>query len=240
MYCHGIAFLAISEAYAMTGDARLKPFVQRAQQYTLLAQIPHDGGWRYQPGDIQGDMSQFGWQVMALRSAELAGIPIPDGSRQGMKRFLQGVSSGTHGGIASYRAGHRPSRAMTAEASTCRYFLEVDPHFAREQEASDFLAQELPGQGTVNLYYWYYGTLALRQMNDQHWDPWNEALKRELLRLQVKDGPLTGSWNTDTQWGGYGGRVYPTAMAALCLEVYYRYLPVYGAEIVARPGTTRR
>ena len=31
----------------------------------------------------------------------------------------------------------------------------------------------------------------------------------------------------NTVWGGYGGRVYTTAMATLCLEVYYRYLPVY-------------
>ena len=27
--------------------------------------------------------------------------------------------------------------------------------------------------------------------------------------------------------GPYGGRVYSTAMAALCLEVYARYLPLY-------------
>jgi hypothetical protein len=36
---------------------------------------------------------------------------------------------------------------------------------------------------------------------------------------------LEGAWGSDTTWGGYGGRVYTTALAALCLETYYRYLP---------------
>jgi hypothetical protein len=30
-----------------------------------------------------------------------------------------------------------------------------------------------------------------------------------------------------SKWGKGAGRVYPTAMGALCLEVYYRYLPLY-------------
>jgi hypothetical protein len=28
-------------------------------------------------------------------------------------------------------------------------------------------------------------------------------------------------------WGGHGGRVYATAMAAMTLEVYYRHLPMH-------------
>ena len=37
---------------------------------------------------------------------------------------------------------------------------------------------------------------------------------------------LDGSWDPIRD-GEYAGRAYSTAMGALCLEVYYRYLPIY-------------
>jgi hypothetical protein len=89
----------------------------------------------------------------------------------------------------------------------------------------------LPGADRVNLYYWYYATLALQHRQQSGdaalaaWRTWNHALTAALLNTQVSDGPDAGSWNTNTLWGGYGGRVYTTAMAAMCLEVYYRYAP---------------
>ena len=70
----------MSEAYAMSGDKRLRPAVQAAINYTLAAQIRATGGWRYRaiesPGE-RGDTSQLGWQLMSLKSAELAGINVP-------------------------------------------------------------------------------------------------------------------------------------------------------------------
>ena len=106
MYCHAMAACALSEAYGMTHDARLREPVRRAVGYTLRAQDPVGGGWRYKPGDA-GDTSQLGWQLMTLKSAELAGIPIPDSTRQGIIRYLQSVSSGKYGGRASYRPGEQ-------------------------------------------------------------------------------------------------------------------------------------
>ncbi len=78
MYCHGMALLALSEAYAMTGDQRLIDPIHRGAAYTLKAQNPQSGGWRYQvqlTGD-PGDLSQFGWQAMALHSARHAGVAM--------------------------------------------------------------------------------------------------------------------------------------------------------------------
>jgi hypothetical protein len=225
MYCHGMASLAISEAYAMTGDARIKPFVQRAIAYTVNSQHRGSGGWRYQPGDA-GDMSQFGWQVMALASAERAGLPIGETTRSGMLRFMRSVSSGRSGGLYSYRPNEGASRTMTAEGLSCRHFLQLPRDAEAEREAIEYLSQELPSTGQANLYYWYYATLALHQTESDLWPEWNAALKRQLTSRQQTAGDLAGSWAPDTRWGGYGGRVYSTALACLCLEVYYRYLPM--------------
>jgi hypothetical protein len=226
MYCHAMATCALSEAYGMTGDGQLQGPVQRAVAYTLAAQDPSGGGWRYNPGE-PGDTSQLGWQLMALRSAELAGIPIPERSRERALRYLDEASSGQYGGLAAYRPVEAPSRPMTAEALVCRVFLGMTAANPTAKEAGDYLMGELPGEGRKNLYYWYYGTLGMYYLQGTHWHRWNAALQRTLIGSQQKTGETAGSWAPDTVWGGYGGRVYTTALATLCLEVYYRFLPLY-------------
>ncbi len=238
MYCHGIAALALSEAYAMTGDPRLKDGVRRAIDYTLRSQHAA-GGWRYQPGDA-GDMSQFGWQVMALKSAEIGGFPIPDETRVRMTRFLRTVTSGRHRGLASYRPGERPSRTMTAEALVCRTLAGIENSSGAMDEGGRFIMEQLPGSGPTDLYYYYYATLAVYQRQGSDWDRWNKALQHELLRSQRRDGDAAGSWDPDSLWGSYGGRVYSTALSALCLEVYYRYLPLYENDFPVDSRWTER
>jgi len=230
MYAHGMATLAMSEAYAMTGDKRLEAAVQSAINYTLSAQIKSTGGWRYRavesPGE-RGDTSQLGWQLMSLKSAELAGINVPTSAADGAVRFLKSVASGQYGGRASYRPGERATAAMTAEALVCRQFLGMSRDNPATNEAGEYLLSQLPGPEKINLYYWYYGTLGMYQLQDEHWQRWNEALQNTLIGRQRTDGDLAGSWDPECVWGGYGGRVYSTALSALCLEVYYRYLPIY-------------
>ena len=238
MYCHGMATLALGEAYGMSGDVRFRNPLRRAIGYTLAAQHPTTGGWRYYPREARGDTSQLGWQLMVLRSGELAGIAIPPTARDGMVRFLKSVESGRSGGLASYRVDERPTRTMTAEALSCRLFLGMQPDNPACREALDLVMQELPGDGQMNLYYWYYATLALHQLQGPEWERWNSALKGVLLVRQHTDGELAGSWDTNDVWGGYGGRVYTTAIGALCLEVYYRFLPLHhrAEDVANRPG----
>jgi hypothetical protein len=234
MYCHAMATFALAEAQAMTGDQRLEAAVTKAVIFSIAAQNPSVGGWRYRPGD-SGDTSQLGWQVMALASAQRAGIQVPENTWRRVEQFLITVRRGTHGGLASYRPDGPASTSMTAEALYCRLQLsdifgnDMDETSARQ--ATDNLLTSLPNAERVNLYYWYYASLALhhRHAQNEHaaeaWKTWNEAMTTAIVSTQISEGRDAGSWSANTVWGGYGGRIYTTAMATMCLEVYYRYAP---------------
>lgn len=217
-YSHGMAALAMCECAAITKDPSAIESARRAISYTTSQQHPTTGGWRYTAGD-PGDLSQLGWQAMVLDAGHRARIPIDGRAVSGIGRFLRTVRKGRSGGLASYRPEERPSRTMTAEALATRLLIGETVTQAEIDEAQRFILQQPPGSGQDNYYYWYYATLALHQLQDDGWKRWNEALQQRLLATQRSDG----SWSTDTVWGRYGGTVYTTSMATLCLESYYRH-----------------
>jgi hypothetical protein len=224
-YCHAMATFALAEAYALSdkSDAEwLRLPVQRAVQHSLDTMTP-DGGWRYQKGQADGDMSIFGWQLMALKSAELGGITVPKAVQDKMVKFLIARSLGPAGGLAGYRAGDRPSPSMTAEALYCKQRLGISRDNPACSEAVAFLQRSLPQRTQMNYYYWYYGSLAMRQYGGDDWTRWNDVLRDLLVQEQITSGSLAGSWDPNDPWGRFGGRIYSTALATLCLEVYYRY-----------------
>jgi len=228
LYCHGMATLAVGEACALAGDNALRPAFDRAVRHTLAMQHPATGGWRYAAGD-RGDTSQLGWQVMVLATARQAGLAAGLEPAEARARvFLQSVSSGRAGGLASYRPGERPSVAMTAEALVCRLLLGLPVHEPSVREALDSLAAAPPEAAHPNAYTWYYATLASFHAGGPQWEAWNARLLAALLPLQRRGpGSLAGSWDPDPVWGGHGGRVYSTALSAMTLEVYYRHAPIH-------------
>ncbi|MCA9025534.1 MAG: hypothetical protein KDA86_10010 [Planctomycetaceae bacterium] len=231
MYCHGMASFALAEAYAMRTEATdgqwLKQPLVKAIDFIVKNQT-QDGSWRYVfRKNTYGDMSMFGWQLMALKSAEMGGVPVPTDTKEKMIQFLKDMSRGRDGGLAAYRSTDAVSASMTAEALFCKQMLGLQRSHASSNEAIRYLMQNLPQRTSMNYYFWYYGTLATFQYGGEAWRRWNEQLRDLLVSEQVTEGPFAGSWEPRGEWGPYGGRVYTTATATLCLEVYYRYLPLY-------------
>lgn len=228
MYCHAMAALAMCEAYALTGDERLKTPATKAIAFLVDAQAQNGAAWRYEPRAPVGDTSILGWVVLALRSGRSLGFDVPDKTIEGIENWLKSVSSGKNGGLAKYQPWKEVTPTMTAEAWVCRWFLDLDPNIDRNREASDYLLEHGPDRDPYNLYYWYYGTLSMYQNGGEKWDKWNGLLRDRIVGKQKIKGHQSGSWDPDdSSWGKYGGRVYSTALATLTLEVYYRFLRLY-------------
>jgi len=230
MYSHGIASIALAEAFAMTGDPNLINPVLSAIDFIVAARNTEYGGWRYAPQQA-GDTSVTGWQVMAMASAARSDIEIPRDALLNAARWIEMVKHPREPGRYAYQPGRQYTDAMTAEAMFVRQLLGVPRSDGDMQASAQYLLENLPDwKRDPNTYYWYYGTLAMFHYQGAGWDRWNRALKRELIENQRKDGAARGSWDPVDQWAKIGGRVYQTAICALCLEIYYRYDPIYAAE----------
>ena len=91
MYAQAIATIALSEAWAMTGDPALEQPVREAQKYICSAQNEFNGSWGYQPGQA-GDLTITGWQITALKSCKLAGIHVDQNVWDKAKQFVESTT----------------------------------------------------------------------------------------------------------------------------------------------------
>ena len=245
-YSHGIAAIALCEAYGMTGDKNLRAPAQGAIDFIVAAQNPALGGWRYGM-QIDSDTSVSGWQLMALKSGELAGLNIPRATYERAHRWLEGAEVSNREGTqyvynplapdtAAQRRGRRPNATMTAVGLLMRLYLGSNRDDPRMVRGADYLYNHLPSLDKRDLpgrdtYYWYYATQVMFHMRGRHWKAWNNRLHPLLVDHQVQDGVMSGSWDplgpVRDRWGEAGGRIYVTTMNLLSLEVYYRHLPIY-------------
>ena len=226
MYCHGIAAIALCEAYGLTKDPKLKEPAERAIEFIVNAQHKA-GGWRYNPGQ-SGDLSVTGWQYMALHSARMADIKVDESVFEKTRQFIDSVSGGKHGGLYGYTGPEKNRPAMIATGMFLRQLDLVPPTQPRMQESAEFLKTRMVKAGKIDFYYDYYATLSLYQHQGPIWREWNENLKETYVTAQKAAGSDRGSWDPMGRHLKPGGRVVSTALAVLSLEVYYRLLPMYG------------
>ncbi len=233
MYAHGLATIALCEAYGMSRDEHVGRAARLAVAFVQRAQNESTGGWRYLPGDA-GDTSVFGWQIMALKSAQMAGIPVDSEVFDKGKRWLNSVARGEHMGLYSYQPYQQVTPTMTAVGMLGRQYMGIDPKDPSILEGKTTLLENLPDNEARDTYYWYYATLVMHNFADADWDTWNRKMRRTLIETQVKEGCATGSWDPSSpsvdKWSPNGGRLMTTSFSALILEVYYRYLPLFRTD----------
>ena len=145
---------------------------------------------------MEGDTSVSGWFVMALKSAKVAGLHVNHASFDGAIKYLDSVEHKGTGGDPGY-----------APASTYWYTAVKDAHAPHHRDGDRLSVPPVPGWkkddlqasvegfvakggvpswggngASVDLYYWYYGTLCVFQQGGDLWKSWNESMKTALTK----------------------------------------------------------
>jgi len=247
-YAHAISTLALVEAYGMSRADFLKAPAQKAVDFLVAAQNPGKG-WRYSEKCGDNDSSVTGWAVMALLTAKYSSLKVPKAAFEGALAWFDEVTEENGYFQVGYNARstgkvYIPGKneqfehhaTMSAIGAAARMFIQKRTSPPVLGPAQLLLA-DLPQwkENALDFYYWYYGSLALFQVDGPEgpmWKRWNTAVVRALTPNQKKSGPdgcQGGSWDPSAErWGCEGGRVYTTAISALTLETRSRY-PVLSA-----------
>ncbi len=115
------------------------------------------------------------------------------------------------------------SASMTAVGVLARVFLGEDPRKSDLIKKGAGIMSKLPptwnkADGSIDMYYWYYGTLAMFQVGGRSWETWKKAMNKSMVETQRQDTEYCqykGSWDPVGPWGLDGGRVYSRLLQTL-------------------------
>lgn len=218
MYCHGMATLALTQVWGMTGDEEVKKVLKRAIDLIVKTQNS-EGGWRYEPSPTGADISVTIMQVMALRGAKDSGLHVPDETMKNAFKYIQKCHDPRSGGYRYMPYSSGPGYARTA-AGVCVLQL-CGEYEAREIDAA---VRYLEATGDDRQHYWYghyYAAHAFHQIGGQKWEDYYGRLKAKLLATQKP----SGEWLERME--AHNGPAYQTSIAILILSVPTHFLPIY-------------
>lgn len=239
MYEHAIATFALADACAgavaagREPDPRYLAGLTKAVHY--IEGLQHlDGGWRYMKDPTEvSDVSVSEWPMLALKTAQEAGVEIQPATFTRMVAFFKSRLSPIDGTTDYREDSGIVSDASTAIGMLVDAFLLHQPDSPLVRLAASSLLENYEqtwtplgdaGLDEYRYYVFYNCALAMFQAGGDSWRRWNAMARDKLISLQVQGhGCDRGSW-VNTNWTvDEGGRVYTTALAVLTLEVYYRY-----------------
>ena len=208
----------------MTHDRRLKRPAEGAIRFIVNSQDPRGGGWRYNPRE-PGSTSVTAVQLMALMSAKKNGLAVPDSVFAGIRHYPDSVQVDGNGRYGYEIRKKRYTGAVTAMALLSRMYLGWGRTDGDMKAGVALLDKAGPYD---NLYSLYFASQVMKNWGGEEWRRWNTRLRDDLVAAQESVGPARGSWKPRTSaiHAVQGGRLLTTSLAALTLEVYYRYRPL--------------
>lgn len=230
MYGQGIITLTLAEAYGIEPDpvrrAKIREILVSSVGVIVKSQqvqkdATHAGGWRYEPGSTDSDLSLSGWNALALRSCNNIGISV---QREAIDRAAQYVLRcyKKDEKAFAYQPWNPPSPAMTGVGvlNLCLMDRMDSPEV---KAATNYLASVNLGDDTRFGYYsFYYVTHAAYQVGEPLWARVWKMSGDYLTSRQQEDG----GW-PQSRSGEEPGRTYATAIAILTLSTPNGLLPVH-------------
>jgi Prenyltransferase and squalene oxidase repeat len=223
MYGHGFATLFLAEVLGMSNHDGLDKLVgeKLRQAVKLTCQCQNDaGGWRYQPVKSDADLSVTICQIMGLRAARDAGLHVPDEIRTKCIDYVKKCQN-ADGGFRYQTSGGGSTFPLTAAGVVSLYSAGI---YDGEPitKALQWLLKYLPGKGSPNTGYFFYGhyyaVQAMWHAGGEYWSQWYPAIRETLLARQAPDG----SWPDTEVCPEFG-----TAMAGIILQMPNNFLPIF-------------
>lgn len=235
IYDQALSTLALCAALEGGWTPALERRAMAAVRVLLRARNPY-GAWRYAvPPNGDNDTSVTGWVARALLAAERVGIPTDANWRLGAVNWVNELTDPGNARVGYDSLGSLSARyaelnteyppdkgeAMTAVgASILMSCAASDELPARALQMLERLDRCLPmddpaGRVGNDVYYWYFGTLAMRMAGKSRSRAWAQAMQATAVQSQQVELADGGSWDPSGPWGMVGGRVYATSLMAL-------------------------
>jgi hypothetical protein len=232
-YSQAICVYALSEAFGMTRIPSLKPVMEKGIEVLVQGQQPGGGfDYRFEKG-ARRDTSLGGWCSQALKAAFIAGAENPN-LKQSMDLAVSDMKSAQKEDGSFYYSdlGSHTTPGITAVAVLSMQLMGRGGDSSVKNGLDYLRAADCDWKNPPNwpMYAWYYISQTKFHQGGASWARWNNQFAPQFIRNQNPDG----SWNSAglSLKPGATGRenmhpVYATTLAALTLQVYYRFLPTY-------------
>jgi hypothetical protein len=224
MYEHGLATLALVELYGQDPDPELEEKTRKAVDLIVKCQGP-GGGWNYQPNPVDGDLSVSVMQIVAMRAASNAEIPVPADKIAKAIQYLKNHEAPGGGGFGYGGPGGGPQTSAAGTISMQLLGKYDHPTLPKTLDYLSGIKVSWDNAGPQYFYYFhYYAIQAMYQAGGKWWNDWHPRVRELLLSKQNADG----SWDSPpgTAEAGYG-KEYATPVACLVLDIYMHFLPAY-------------
>lgn len=219
LYNHAIGCLALVELSRAHPPAGTTSSAARAIEVLVEAQDPR-GAWGYsssRDGLIENESISI-WALRALVSWQSLGHAVDphvlEAGFQWFERSFQNTSTPRYIG----RGGHVCGDGSSPIAAFA-VLLGTGTESRMARAAIDRLLRRAGSSFRASpcCYDQYFLSLAMKASETPALVRYGSRARRLLVESQVRTGPERGSWAPEDRWGGVGGRLYTTALAALTL-----------------------